>query len=177
MVKRAKKSDDLTLGGALLQRTPVSNSEPVENPYARTKLIETINKLSNTLLGENNGYLRRANMGVAKANKKHANLITRDVLIKTIQPLNIAVEGLSKQPPLTGTGLYAGGGLYAAPPSGHGLYAGHGLVRNTKSREKGAVGIHGNLLRQPQALTPQPYSVNFVWASTLPPYYQKFNRS
>ena len=47
--------------------------------------------------------------------------------------------------------------------------------RSAKVVEKGSIGIHGNLLRSPQALISQPYSVNFMWSSTLPPSYQKFN--
>jgi hypothetical protein len=47
--------------------------------------------------------------------------------------------------------------------------------RHGKLQEKGSVGIHGNLLRAPQALISQPYSVNYQWAHTLPPSYQRFN--
>jgi hypothetical protein len=47
--------------------------------------------------------------------------------------------------------------------------------RHGKSIEKGSVGVHGNLLRSPQALVSQPYSANPMWASTLPPSYQRFN--
>jgi len=40
-----------------------------------------------------------------------------------------------------------------------------------------AVGVHGNLIQHvPQALMSQPYSQNFMWASTLPVDYQQFSR-
>ena len=49
--------------------------------------------------------------------------------------------------------------------------------RHGKLVEKGSVGIHGNLLRCPQALVSQPYSANPMWAVTLPPSYQRFNNT
>lgn len=47
--------------------------------------------------------------------------------------------------------------------------------RHGKHVEMGSIGIHGNLTRTPQALTPAPYASNFVWSSTLPPAYRRFN--
>jgi len=47
--------------------------------------------------------------------------------------------------------------------------------RHGKHIEMGSIGIHGNLTRTPQALTPAPYASNFVWSSTLPPAYKRFN--
>ena len=47
--------------------------------------------------------------------------------------------------------------------------------RHGKLVEVGSIGIHGNLTRTPQALTPAPYSQNFVWSSTLPPAYKRFS--
>ena len=84
--------------------------------------------------------------------------------------------------PLMGMGLGLGiGGHHHAfhhvqnqmhPIRGLGVKRRHG-----KSIEKGSVGVHGNLLRSPQALVSQPYSANPMWASTLPPSYQRFNDS
>lgn len=47
--------------------------------------------------------------------------------------------------------------------------------RHGKLVELGSIGIHGNLNRSPQALTPAPYSQNFMWSSTLPPPYKRFS--
>jgi hypothetical protein len=47
--------------------------------------------------------------------------------------------------------------------------------RHGKLVEKGSVGIHGNLIRIPQALESAPFAQNFVWSSTLPPSYRRFN--
>ena len=47
--------------------------------------------------------------------------------------------------------------------------------RHGKSVEKASVGIHGNLLRTPQALVSQPYSAYPMWSVTLPVAYQRFN--
>jgi len=56
------------------------------------------------------------------------------------------------------------------------LVRGKGLKeRHGKLVEMGSVGIHGNLTRTPQALTPSPYATNFMWSSTLPPAYKRFS--
>lgn len=47
--------------------------------------------------------------------------------------------------------------------------------RHGKLVELGSIGIHGNLNRTPQALTPAPYSQNFMWSSTLPVAYKRFS--
>jgi hypothetical protein len=47
--------------------------------------------------------------------------------------------------------------------------------RHGKLVEMGSIGIQGNLTRTPQALNPAPYASNFVWSSTLPPAYRRFN--
>lgn len=47
--------------------------------------------------------------------------------------------------------------------------------RTGKHIEMGSIGIHGNLTRTPQALTASPYATNFMWSSTLPPAYKRFN--
>ena len=47
--------------------------------------------------------------------------------------------------------------------------------RHGKSIEKASVGVHGNLLRTPQALVSQPYSAYPMWSVTLPVAYQRFN--
>lgn len=47
--------------------------------------------------------------------------------------------------------------------------------RHGKLIEMGSIGIHGNLTRTPQALEQAPYASNFVWSSTLPPAYKRFN--
>jgi len=47
--------------------------------------------------------------------------------------------------------------------------------RHGKHIEMGSIGIHGNLTRTPQALTAAPYASNFMWSSTLPPAYKRFN--
>ena len=47
--------------------------------------------------------------------------------------------------------------------------------RHGKLIEMGSIGIHGNLTRTPQALEQAPYASNFVWSSTLPPSYKRFN--
>lgn len=47
--------------------------------------------------------------------------------------------------------------------------------RHGKLIEMGSIGIHGNLNRTPQALTPAPYASNFMWSSTLPPAYRRFS--
>ena len=47
--------------------------------------------------------------------------------------------------------------------------------RHGKSVEKSSVGVHGNLLRTPQALVSQPYSAYPMWSITLPVAYQRFN--
>ena len=152
----------IPLGGALVQRTPV-NSE-IEVPSA--SLIDRVNSLT----GENSGALGRANYAGAVARKERSAMTANQVNARRNQPLD-----------MYGSGLYAGShghGLYASPPpmSGHGLHHHHHKNKAVR-REKGSVGIHGNLMRTPQALTPQPYAVNFVWGNTLPPYYQKYNRS
>jgi len=48
-------------------------------------------------------------------------------------------------------------------------------ARTGKLVEMGSIGIMGNLNRSPQALTSAPYASNFVWSSTLPPAYRRFN--
>jgi hypothetical protein len=48
-------------------------------------------------------------------------------------------------------------------------------ARTGKLVEMGSIGIHGNLTRTPQALVGAPYASNFVWSSTLPPAYRRFN--
>lgn len=83
---------------------------------------------------------------------------------------------------LKGTGLGLGiGGLHHSfkhvidqmhPIRGMGIKRRHG-----KLVEKGSVGVHGNLLRTPQALVSQPYSANPMWAVTLPLSYQRFNNT
>ena len=75
----------------------------------------------------------------------------------------------------------AGKGLYAEPMGGQGLYAepmASMRARGLRHREKGSIGIHGNLLggALPPALIPQPYSANFQFQHTLPPAYQHFAR-
>jgi hypothetical protein len=47
--------------------------------------------------------------------------------------------------------------------------------RHGKLIEMGSIGIHGNLTRTPQALEQAPYASNFMWSSTLPPSYKRFN--
>ena len=47
--------------------------------------------------------------------------------------------------------------------------------RHGRAVEKGSVGVHGNLLRTPQALVSQPYSAYPMWSITLPVAYQHFN--
>jgi len=66
---------------------------------------------------------------------------------------------------------------------GRGLGAGLMVPKNNvraRRREVGSIGIAGNLLSGPYlppALVSQPYSVNYQFAKTLPPAYQKFNNS
>jgi len=48
-------------------------------------------------------------------------------------------------------------------------------LRHGKLIELGSIGIHGNLNRTPQALNSAPFTSNFVWSSTLPPAYKRFN--
>jgi hypothetical protein len=47
--------------------------------------------------------------------------------------------------------------------------------RHGKHIEKGSIGIQGNLLRTSQALESAPFASNFVWSSTLPLAYRRFN--
>jgi len=170
--------ETMSLGGALLQRTPVMGK--IEYPSA--ELVDHINEIT----GEKSGVLGKANYVQSLARRRTADLIERQVAARKLKPFDVFGEGIHHNPPPTGMGLYAGHGLYAAPPpAGHGLYAGRhgggiegsGLKHHRLKREKGSVAKHGNLLHQPQALTPQPYSVNFMWSHTLPPYYQKYNMS
>ena len=93
--------------------------------------------------------LKRAALGLHLANA-HSQMLAR----KTI-------------PMMTSRGYGLGAGL------GAGLRQG-GLRRGGTFS---AIGVHGNLLaRAPQALQSQPYSQNFMWASTLPVDYQHFSR-
>lgn len=92
--------------------------------------------------------------------------------------------------------IAAAPGHKGKPPVGHGLGMGLGELhhslrhvvdqmhpirgmgvqrRHGKAVERGSVGVHGNLLRTPQALVSQPYSVYPMWSVTLPPSYQRFN--
>ena len=177
-MKKVKKSKllDIPLGGTLMQRTPV-NSE-IDYPMSQ-KSLQKINYAT----GQKNGVVRKANQTTPLANMMEANLTARQVQARKLQPLNVFGEGLYASPPPTGTGLYAGGaGLYAGRQQGSGIN-GYGLKKNSHGNhrlhhftERGSIGIHGNLLHQPQALTSQPYSINFGWGHTLPPYYQKFNQ-
>jgi len=169
MGKKKSTDQQIPLGGALVQRTPINTG--IE--YPSSSLIDHINQIR----GENSGALGRANYETALSRRRRAAMTADQVEARRRQPLNIYGEG-----------LYAGNGLYANPHGGHGLYAnpppsGSGVRHQhhhhvkTIRRERGSVGIHGNLLGQPQALIPQPYAVNFAWGNTLPPYYQKYNRS
>jgi len=93
------------------------------------------------------------------------------------------IEKVQELDPLTG--FVVGSGMR---PSGMGMHdiikrnmtshyvRGKGMKeRHNKMVEKGSIGIHGNILRTPQALVPQPFSQNFVWSSTLPPAYKRFS--
>jgi len=181
MVKR-KSVAQIPLGGTLLQRTPVNTG--IDIPSAN--LIHRLNRMT----GENSGALGRANYEVAIAGRKQASMTADQVEARRRQPFDMNGEGLYANPH-TGHGLYAGGGLYANPSSdGKGLIKHYRMKKHLREdeidvdvnkmrsfrRERGSIGINGNLLHQPQATIPQPYSVNFVWGNTLPPYYQKYNR-
>ena len=72
--------------------------------------------------------------------------------------------------PMTGSGLYAGSGLYL---SGRGMVGGERGVR----RQAGSVGLGGSMVggavgMLPPALQSQPYGANFQWRHTLPPQFQ-----
>ena len=72
--------------------------------------------------------------------------------------------------PMTGSGLYAGSGLYL---SGRGMVGGERGVR----RQAGSVGLGGSMVGGavgvlPPALQSQPYGANFQWRHTLPPQFQ-----
>jgi hypothetical protein len=74
--------------------------------------------------------------------------------------------------PITGTGLkdIIKRHSMSHPIRGMGVKHRHG-----KLIEMGSIGIGGNLTRTPQALEQAPYASNFVWSSTLPPAYRRFN--
>jgi hypothetical protein len=73
---------------------------------------------------------------------------------------------------MTGTGLHH---IVKRHSESH-LVRGKGVKeRHGKLIEMGSIGIHGNLTRSPQSLTSAPYASNFVWSSTLPPAYRRFN--
>ena len=173
MGKRKQSVESTALGGRLVQRTPV-NSEIEILPAS---LIDQINHRT----GEKNGVLGRANYFGAMARSKRGAINADQVEARRRTPFDIYGSGILED--------IFGGGLYAAPPSGHGLYAnfnshsdGHGLyagmgLRKAHRIEKGSVGISGSIPRaSPQARMSNPYSVNFVWGNTLPPFYQKYNR-
>jgi hypothetical protein len=162
-----KKPANITLGGELLQRTPV---DPHYNKSPSLNLINAINLAT----GANSNYLARAGVLKANSNKRKARMT------------DISIDALTNSPLDTyGQGLYAsGGGMYAA---GQGLYAGghhamgEGLHRKPRRRssahvERGSIGRYGTLLHQPQAEIPQPFGLNYMWGNTLPPYYHKLHQ-
>jgi hypothetical protein len=180
---KKKSIAQIPLGGALVQRTPVNTHVEIPSP----KLINYVNSIT----GENSGALGRANYALADAGMRQGDMTARQVAERFRMPLETSGSGLYANPHM-GHGLYAN-----PPPGGHGLYASGGALlkhhrhkkhshageeiseknkMRSNRREKGSVGINGRLIHQPQALTPQPYSVNFAWGNTLPPFYQKFNR-
>jgi len=126
-------------------------------------------KQINDMTGENNGKLMRANMG------KHFAELDLAEMEKIIAQKRNQIQQLD------------GSGLYGGTPRGRGLGCGLGaglyggnINYKTKMprgqhthREKGSVGLMGNLLGfNPPALASQPYSSNFQFRSTLPPAFQ-----
>ena len=73
---------------------------------------------------------------------------------------------------MTGTGLHH---IVKRHSQNHEIKGKGVKERHGKHVEMGSIGIHGNLTRTPQALNPAPYASNFVWSSTLPPAYRRFN--
>lgn len=113
---------------------------------AQDKALEELN----TRLGTNMGALDRASIGDALANKLEAQ---------------IAYDRFGN--PISGSGLYAGSGLYL---SGKGV----GGERGTR-RMAGSVGLGGGMVGGavlPPALQSQPFGANFQWRATLPPQFQ-----
>ena len=159
-MRNIRSAEEIHLGGALIQRTPVTSG--IEIPSRR-------------MYDARSGPVGKANYEMPLANRKSAAMSAAHVEARRKQSLNINGEGLYAGP-RTGHGLYAGGGLYAnSSKAGYGIKKHHQY--KTARKEIGSIGIRGNLLHSPQALESQPFAVNFVWGNTLPPFYQKFNRS
>lgn len=119
-----------------------------------------------------------------------ANPLRVNPLIGT--PTAVSTQAPNNPPPNTPIGII-GAGLGAGIHNDH-IMNGNGIhhivkrhsqnhtirgmgvkERTGKHIEMGSIGIHGNLTRTPQALTASPYASNFVWSSTLPPAYKRFN--
>jgi hypothetical protein len=108
-------------------------------------------------------------------------------LIGTPTAVSTKAPNNGDNPEIIGTGL--GAGIHNDHiMTGNGLHhiikrhsqnhtiRGMGVKERTgKHIEMGSIGIHGNLTRTPQALTAAPYASNFMWSSTLPPAYRRFN--
>jgi len=94
-----------------------------------------------------------------------------------VNPLIGTPTAVSTQSPNTPVGLI-GSGLHhivKRHSQSHTLRGQGVKERHGKHIEMGSIGIHGNLTRTPQALTASPYATNFMWSSTLPPAYKRFN--
>jgi len=92
-------------------------------------------------------------------------------LIGTPTPVSTQAPN-ADHPALIGTGLHH---IIKRHSKSHTLRGTGVKERHGKHIEMGSIGIHGNLTRTPQALTAAPYASNFMWSSTLPPAYKRFN--
>lgn len=128
-------------------------SSSLAKEYAKDLALQKLNQQ----LGTNMGNLSSASIQSALANKASAELDKLSAQQKLSQPVLTDMELQA----MTGSGLYAGSGLY--------------LSNSRKSG--GAIGLNGGFVRHlPPALQSQPFSANFQFQHTLPPAYQKFSK-
>lgn len=150
----------------------VKKAKTMAGQYLEQQALDKLN----SQLGTNMGNLSRAGIGQAIQDKATQQLTSSALQAQQqlLYKLNAGIENINTLSPeekqlLKGTSLeyMIGNGLY--PMSGSGLYAGKGLYASA-SRQGGAiVGTNGGFVKKiPQALQSQPLSTNFQFRYTLP---------
>jgi len=150
------------------------SSKMKPTPMVSSNMVEELNDSQ----GTNMGYMERAGLASANANKQRAMML-RDIQEAKFRQMypnsNISEAEIDKVFDVypSGNGLYAGKGLYASQ-SGRGMmplsHMGKmGMMpnRNMKNLVEGR-----GIAKLPQAMTSQPYDANFQFRHTLPPAYQ-----
>lgn len=134
-------------------------SSTLAKEYAKDLALQKLNQQ----LGTNMGNLSTASLNKAVADKASAEMSKLAIQARQqalLDPTSTAYSNATLDG-IFGSGLYAGGGLYA------------GKMR----KSGGAVGLNAGMVRPlPPALQSQPFSANFQFQSTLPPAYQRFSK-